>query len=193
MTIISTSTLMAVGLATTVFTAGAQAQVNGDTPGWFPFTMGPADAPADAAMDMSALNRRNSGRITVQNGHFADGQGRRIRFLGTNVTFSGAFPEKKDAPMIARRMAQLGFNVVRFHHMDARDIWLPDQKGLDPEKLDRLTWFLYQLKQNGVYANINLHVSRTYPQLRTIKDLPRTFRYGKVLDIFYEPFIQLQE
>ncbi|NOY79825.1 MAG: hypothetical protein GXP31_02350 [Kiritimatiellaeota bacterium] len=170
------------------------AQVNAHTPGWFPFVMSPVDTPDNAALDMSFLNTPGGrGRIRVQDGRFVDGQGRRVRFLGTNCTFSGAFPEKADAPKIARRLAQLGFNVVRFHHMDARDIWLPGQKGLDPAKLDRLAWFLHNLKQNGIYANINLHVSRTYPALRRIRDLPRSFRYGKILDIFYEPFIRLQE
>jgi len=167
--------------------------VSPSTPGWFPFVLKPTDAPAKPAMDVSWLNQTGTGRITVRDGHFVDEKGKRVRFLGVNFTFSGAFPAKEDAPVIARRLAQLGFNLVRFHHMDARDIWLPGQKGLDPEKLDRLAWFLFQLKQNGIYANINLHVSRTYPLLRKMKGLPRAFRYGKILDTFYDPFIEMQE
>ncbi len=190
------ATALTLGLTGTVLfpTHRLNAQVNADTPGWFPFVMSPVDVPDNAALDMAFLNTPGgTGRIRVESGRFVDEQGRRVRFLGTNCTFSGAFPEKADAPKIARRLAQLGFNVVRFHHMDARDIWLPGQKGLDPQKLDRLAWFLHHLKRNGIYANINLHVSRTYPELRRIRDLPRTFRYGKVLDTFYDPFIRLQE
>lgn len=171
----------------------AWGQVSKETPGWFAFGMSPLDVPAGAPMDVSFLNASSaSRRIQVEGDHFVAGDDGRIRFFGTNVTFSGAFPDKESAPAIARRMAQLGFNVVRFHHMDARDIWLPGQKALDPEKLDRLDWFLYQLKQNGIYANINLHVSRTYPSMKDM-DLPRAFRYGKILDTFYPPYIRLQE
>ena len=46
-----------------------------------------------------------------------------MKFFGTNVAYAAAFPEKEDAPKIAKRMAQLGINVVRFHHMDSIYIW----------------------------------------------------------------------
>ncbi len=174
-------------------TPGLKAQLSAATPGWFVFAVSPLDTPADAPMDVSFLNRDAAdGRIRVRGRHFVDEQGRRVRFLGTNVTFSAAFPNKANAPALARRMAQVGFNVVRFHHMDARDIWLPGQSGLDPDKLDRLDWFIYQLKQNGIYTNLNLHVSRTYPGLGKL-NAPRTFRFGKILDNFYEPYIEMQE
>jgi hypothetical protein len=118
-----------------------------------------------------------------------------VRLLGSNLTFGGAFPPKELAPHIAARMRKLGMNVVRFHHMDnqtaPRGIWLPEQKGLDPEQIDRLDWLIYQLKQHGIYANINLHVSRNYPGLP--KELGQKFHYGKSIDNFYPPFIQMQK
>lgn len=185
--------LIGVGAGALLPTGQAQAQVSADTPGWFPFVMLPMDNPEASPVDLSFLNTAGTqGRISIRDGRFIDPAGGRVRFLGTNVTFSAAFPEKEHAAAISRRLAQLGFNVVRFHHMDARDIWLPGQKALDPAKLDRLDWFIRQLKQNGVYSNINLHVSRTYPGLREL-DLPRAYRYGKVLDKFHDPYIELQE
>lgn len=161
--------------------------------GWFPFVMSPLDTAAASPVDVSFLNGGPaSNRIAVRDGRFVDEAGKRVRFLGVNITFSGCFPEKGQATQIARRLAQLGFNVVRFHHMDARDIWLPDQTALDPEKLDRLDWFIHELKENGVYANLNLHVSRTYPGLKEA-NLPYGYRYGKMVDRFYEPFVLMQE
>lgn len=161
--------------------------------GWFPFVMSPLDNPGASPVDMSYLNGGPATRrILAKDGRFVDEAGERVRFLGVNITFAGCFPEREAATKIARRLAQLGFNVVRFHHMDARDIWLPDQSALDPEKLDRLDWFLHQLKENGVYANLNLHVSRTYPGLKEA-NLPYGYRYGKMVDRFYEPFVVLQE
>ncbi len=169
------------------------AQVSEETPGWFAFGMSPLDSLAGTPMDVSFLgNGPADSRISAKDGHFVNAAGERVRFIGTNVTFSGAFPEKAMATKIADRMGQLGFNIVRFHHMDARDIWLPNQTGLDPEKLDRLDWFIAELKRNGIYANINLHVSRTYPGLEKMTK-ERAFRYGKIVDKFYDPYIALQE
>ena len=169
------------------------AQVSEKTPGWYAFPVVGIDSVEGTPLDVSFLNSGPAAsRISVSGSHFVDEAGKRVRFLGTNVTFSGAFPEKEDAPAIARRMAQLGMNVVRFHHMDARDIWLPGQQEFDPQKVDQLDWFIHQLKRNGIYTNINLHVSRTYPGLKEL-DAARTYRYGKVLDSFYEPYIRLQE
>jgi len=172
---------------------GAQAAEGPVPEGWFPFTMNPAEAVAGSPVDLSFLNGGPAEqRIIARDGHFLrEGRGP-VRFLGTNVTFSGAFPAKEVAPAVAARLAQLGFNVVRFHHMDARDIWLPEQAGLDPAKLDRLDWFIFQLKQHGIYSNLNLHVSRTYPGLPA-QDSERGFRYGKIVDTVHEPFIALQE
>lgn len=169
------------------------AQVSEETPGWFAFGMSAVDSLAGTPVDVSFLNSGPAARrVAVRDGRFVDEGGARLRFIGTNATFSGAFPEKAMATLLADRMGQLGFNVVRFHHMDARDIWLPDQAGLDPEKLDRLDWFIAELKRNGIYTNLNLHVSRTYPGLAKMTP-ERAFRYGKIVDKFHDPYIVLQE
>ena len=168
------------------------AQVSEKTPGWFAFTMSPFESLAGTPVDASFLNAGPAdSRISVKGPYFVDTSGERVRFIGTNLTFEGVFPEKKHATAIANRMAQLGFNVVRFHHMDARDIWLPGQKELDPAKVDLLDWLIAELKRNGIYSNINLHVSRTYPGLKEMK-ADRSFRYGKIVDKFHEPYIALQ-
>ena len=87
---------------------------------------------------MSFLNEEiagGSGFVRVDNGHFVDGKGERIRFFGTNLTFSSAFPDKETAVMIAGRLRKLGMNVVRFHHMDNQSapggIWDAAKKELD--------------------------------------------------------------
>ena len=118
-----------------------------------------------------------------------------LRLLGTNLTFAGAFPPKEAAPLLAGHLRKLGMNVVRFHHVDMgpapRGLWLPDFSGLDPQQMDRLDWLIYQLKQHGIYVNLNLHVSRTYPGVPA--GVQQAFKYGKGLDNFYPPFIRLQE
>ena len=78
--------------------------------------------------------------------------------------------------------------------MDSQDIWLNKTNStLSPIKLDRLHYFLFCLKQNGIYANINLHVGREYPEMLSNKTLLSAFTYGKTLDRFYPPFINDQK
>ncbi|KAH0797597.1 cellulase family glycosylhydrolase [Histomonas meleagridis] len=89
-------------------------------------------------------------------------------------------------------MAQLGINLVRFHHMDNSDIWESNEESkLSETQLDKLHYFLYCLCENGIYANINLHVSRDYPEPE-LKSLLDIFSHGKPLDRFYPSLIQYQ-
>ena len=164
--------------------------------GWLPFPVSPYLASDSSLASVAFLNRgKADSRISVKGAHYVNEQGERVRFFGSNVCFASAFPSKEVAPLVAQRMQQLGFNMVRFHHIDNRHIWNKEQTALDPEQLDRLHWFLFQLKERGIYANINLHVSRNYPGLKDYKfpPKPRTFVYGKVLDKFFTPYIDLQE
>ena len=159
--------------------------------GWFAFPMDPRVAPEESLGSVAFLNPGPADqRITVKNGHFALPDGTPIRFFGSNVTFAKAFPDKDVAPLLAKRMRQLGFNVIRFHHIDNRHIWNQELTALDPAQLDKLQWFIHCLNQNGIYANINLHVSWWYKGLDRKRS---SFKYGKSLDRYYPPFIEFQK
>ncbi|MDP8242733.1 MAG: hypothetical protein P9L94_01540 [Candidatus Hinthialibacter antarcticus] len=121
------------------------------------------ETPGDAApVDVSFLLDAPAGKhgfLGVKNGQFIFEDGTRARFWGTTVTGSGCFPSQAMAPKIADRIARLGFNLVRFHWMDAG--WAQpaliqhDDNGnatLNPQALDRLDYFLFQLENRGVYA-----------------------------------------
>ena len=171
--------------------------VEDEIPDSFPFVIPPADI-SPSFTDMSFLNPTPAGAdgfVTIRDGHFIDGGGRRLRLLGTNLTFAGAFPPKEFAPLLAGHLRKLGFNVVRFHHIDSRaapqGLWLPDFSAFDPRQMEKLDGLIHQLIQHGIFINLNLHVSRSYPGLPA--DIPRDFLYGKGLDIFYPPFIRLQK
>jgi hypothetical protein len=122
---------------------------------------------------------------TDSDGHFVfSNSGRRARFWGTNLSFGANFPPCPDFPpqadlgeiddihaaeKLAAQLARLGFNAVRLHHMDRserpRGIWLDagvDTQQIDPVQLGRLDYFVYQLKQHGIYVDLNLHVSRVF-------------------------------
>jgi hypothetical protein len=107
------------------------------------------------------------GFVGITNGKFSIA-GKRQRFWGVNLCFGANFPTHEEATKIAAHFRKLGINIVRFHHMDMQDapggIWrtLDDGKReLDPGQIDRLDFFLNELHKNGIYANLNLHVSRT--------------------------------
>lgn len=101
-------------------------------------------------------------------GHFYAGP-TRIRFLGVNVAFGANVPAKPDAEKVAARLAKFGINVVRFHHADSGTypdgLRLRDSRGtgqLHPEGLDRFHYFMARLRDQGIYANINLLVGRPF-------------------------------
>ncbi|MFK7818297.1 MAG: hypothetical protein AB8G99_06245 [Planctomycetaceae bacterium] len=105
--------------------------------------------------------------VSARDGHFFVGDNR-LRVWGVNLCFGANFPTHEEARKIAPHFAKLGINAVRFHHMDMQDapegIWktLPSgRRILDPQQIDRLDFFLNELHKQGIYANLNLHVSRT--------------------------------
>jgi hypothetical protein len=163
----------------------------------FPFQL-PWDDASPSVTNLSHLNEKPAGRdgfVTVKDGHLFAGENR-LRIFGVNVCFGANFPDKEMAPKVAARMAKFGINCVRFHHMDMfsapAGIFAKDGKTLDPGQLDRLDWFIAKLKEQGIYANLNLHVSRTYP------DRPRAEKkgnpdYDKGVDNFCAAMIALQK
>ena len=138
---------------------------------------------------------READRIVVRNGHFHRG-GKRIRIWGVNLCFGACFPAHEDARHVAARLAAAGVNSVRFHHMDMgsfpRGIWQPKQPTtLSDEALDRLDFFLDQLALRGIYANLNLHVSRTHSRVIGLPE-PGT-SYDKMVGIFTPKLIEAQK
>jgi len=170
----------------------------------FPFPV-PALDDSKTVVDMSWMNSTPAGHhgfVQIKDGHFADGKGTRLRFWATNLCFGACFPTHEDAEKIARRMAKLGINCVRFHHMDChyapRGIWdkkFKDKQHIDPAQLDKLDYLIHQLKLNGIYANINLHVSRTLGKADgfPVVSESRSHRYNKGLDNFAPRMIELQK
>jgi hypothetical protein len=190
------SFLVLVSLASTPVLARAA------EPAWFPFVL-PWDDTTKTVTAVGALNPVPAGAhgfIRAKNGHFHDEKGQRVRFLGVNFVFSANFPEKTDAAKVAARMHKFGFNIVRLHHMDyyhaPQGIFDPrfkDKQHLDPEQLDRLDYLVYQLKQHGIYTNINLHVSRAFTAADGFPETDRFPSLGKVVGFFEPRMIDLQK
>jgi len=160
----------------------------------FPFVLPWDDASASVANLSTWIDKPagKDGFVIARDGHLYAGS-QRLRLFGVNVTFSAGFPRKEDAEKIAARMAKFGINAVRFHHMDTQatpnGILQRDARTLDTDQLDRLDYFIAQLRKYGIYANINLHVGRVYPGLPKWDTMPN---YFKGVDTFYPSMIEMQ-
>lgn len=161
-----------------------------ENPNWFPFTISALDG-SPTAIDLSFLNEKPAGAngfLCAEGERIVDGQGRPMRLFGTNFCGGACFPDEADAVKVAAHLAKNGINVVRLHHMDndwgeslIEDNAATELNAGNLAKLDRL---IGEFIKRGIYINLNLHVSRTYPG--TPKSAPR---YSKGLDYFHPPFI----
>ena len=175
-----------------------------------------AQAPFTGPPDQSALNAAltPADRIAVWQGHFfavgADGQtgtadDRRVRLYGVNLSYNANFPEPEAARRIARRLRSLGVNAVRLHHLDSTPDANADQThsvltqgpypSFNRKAVDRLRGFLKALKEEGIYANLNLNVGyRFRPSVDGIPPLPgdAAMPPASPAHIFYPSLITLQ-
>lgn len=162
-----------------------------DNPNWFPFPISVMES-SKTAIDLSFLNDKPagaSGFLKAEGEHIVDGTGRQVRLFGTNFCGGACFPEAADAEKVAAHLAKNGINVVRLHHMDNdwNESLIADNATtrLNAANLAKLDKLVAEFIKNGIYINLNLHVSRTYPG--TPKDAPH---YSKGLDHFHPPFIE---
>ena len=148
--------------------------------------------PEISATDLLDKPAGKNGPIVVRDGHFYTGE-KRIRFWGVNIAFAGNFPTHEQADAIALRLSTFGINAVRFHHMDNQvfpnGIWADAKtEKLSPEAIDRLDYFIAALAKQGVYANLNLHVSREWSKHHNWPNAEK-LGYDKIIDIFHPDLI----
>jgi hypothetical protein len=133
----------------------------------------------------------NEGFIRVKDGHLVKPNGERFRIWGINFTGGSCFPSKEDAPVVADHLARFGINCVRFHFLDSNwsaSIFVKgrdDTRTLDPQQLDRLDYFVAELKKRGIYTNLNLNVGRNYRKADAVLDY-EYLGLAKVINYFDE-------
>lgn len=89
----------------------------------------------------------------------------RMRWWGINLAGAAAFPREADAARLAQTLASWGFNAVRLHYIDGPTH--PDGKTIrsvlsdgpypsfNPVAVGRLRHFMEQLRQHGIYIQLN--------------------------------------
>ena len=156
--------------------------VRSDTNGWFAFEVGPQGVP----VDVSFLNKDNQGNyipagghgfLTVSNANFYFEDGTRARFWGLNLTAGAALGGQARAAQLAERLARMGINLVRFHHLDSWynpiiDYNHPDgtTQHLDTNAMANLDAAIYELKQRGIYVDLDPWVQRCFKAADGVDD-----------------------
>jgi hypothetical protein len=139
-----------------------------DRASWYPETLGWDKWPVDVGF----LNERPAGkhgRVKADGESLRFEDGTPVRFWGANLQAYALFRGKKeDVANQAKRIAALGYNLVRLHHHDS-DWVSPNvfEKGattqkLDDAALDSLDWWVKCLKDEGIYVWLDLHVGRQF-------------------------------
>lgn len=141
----------------------------GDVTAWFKQEVDWKNSP----VDLSFLNRTEMpagkhGFLKAVGEKLIFNDGVPARFWGTNLTAYALFgTPKEQVKEQARRLSQLGFNLVRLHHHDSP--WVaPNVFGnqteqttvLDAAMLDKLDWWIKCLKDEGIYVWLDMHAQR---------------------------------
>src|SRR5262245_48095616 len=169
-----------------------------------PFTLDHRGGAA-SVIDLSFLLDAPAGKhgfVRVSGGHLVTGDGKRLRLWGVNITDwskgSTMFPSKEDAPMWASTLARFGVNCVRLHFLDLAtprgliDATRDDTRSFNAAQLDRLDFWIAELKRRGIYTNLNLNVGRSYKAGDGVKDADK-IRWAKGLTLYDPRLIELQK
>jgi hypothetical protein len=137
---------------------------------WAPNILDWATAPVDLSF-LNALEKPagKHGFLKRVNGKLVFEDGTLARFWGTNLVAYSLFSTRSqsDVRRQARRLSELGFNLVRLHHIDSG--WVQpnvfgkgalDTQNLDEISLGKLDWWIKCLEDEGIYIWLDLHDGR---------------------------------
>jgi len=151
----------------------------------------------DASFLLEAPAGKN-GFLRAENGHIVRPDGSRFRIWGVNFSFVASLPAKEEAPAVAAHLARFGVNCVRVHHHDWRvprgliDSKFPDSQHFDADRLDRLDFFISELKKRGIYTDLNLNVARAFQAGDGVKDADK-LGFGKTVTLYDNRIIELEQ
>ncbi len=123
-------------------------------------------------VDLSTLNHQPGahGFLRTSGEKLAFEDGTPVRFWGIDVMAYALFSSNMQIERHARRLAMLGFNLVRLHHHDTTgwvvptviDKNLPNSRMLDRNGIDRVDYWIKCLHDNGIYVWLDMHSYRQF-------------------------------
>jgi len=173
-----------------------------DTSQWWPYTAAECPA-AHSPLDLSPLADAPAGKhgfLTARDGHFYFEDGTRARFWGFDIVANRCFPSHAGAEELADRLMRMGANIVRLHHMDAPwsspnifDQNYDNTRHLSADSLDRLDYFLFQLKKRGIYVYFDWLVNRKFKRGDGVTDYEQIDDGAKIVAHYNPRLIELQK
>lgn len=166
----------------TVTVTGNKAKVSGpvalnygeeDTRLWHKDILSDVDSP----IDLSFLNAKDvpagrHGFVKAKADQLVFEDGTPIKFWGANIMAYALFgTPDNEIKTHAKRMAQLGFNLMRIHHHDSS--WVnpnifknqsDNTQELSETAFKKLDWWIKCLKDEGIYVWLDLHVGRAFTE-----------------------------
>ncbi len=141
-------------------------------------------------VDLSTLNQRpgTHGFLRSVNGRLQFEDGTPARFWGINVMAYALFSSNQQIARHARRLAMLGFNLVRLHHHDSTrwvsptviDKHAENSRQLDPTGIDRLDYWIKCLRDNGIYVWLDMHSYREFRPADRSTELGEILTYDDI-------------
>jgi len=161
-----------------------------DTSDWFPYPVGPEGVP----IDLSFLNKDEAGSYVPAGSHgflkvdgdrFVFEDGTPARFWGLNITAGAALGPPERAEQLAERLARLGCNIARLHHLDSWANPIIDYdhadgttQHLSPEGMRALDKTVYELKRHGIHVVLDPWVQRCFKEADGVADYGNVGRRG---------------
>ncbi len=116
---------------------------------------------ADSFADQSMLDLRNlnenvageKGWVKSAGESLQLGSGQTVRFFAVNVSAGNAGQSRGSVDYLARKLAKLGVNMVRFHS----PMFTDDLEKIDPKKLDDLQYLVGAMKKQGIYTHLSFY------------------------------------
>ena len=170
---------------------------------WFSFDIPPLDTSVVEfypIFDQAPIESEHF--VTVNSdGHF-EVNGKQIRFWGTPCSRneSGAL-SKEEYPALIKELKKNGVNIFRFHLWDSESFnpgtsifgTGPGTRILDDDALDRIDYLIYLMKENGIYAYIDLLCDRHYTEEDGVYSPDSTYNAAKIVNFFDPTLIELQK
>jgi hypothetical protein len=186
-------------------TSDADSFQRDDTSDWFPYPVGPAGVP----IDLTFLNKDAQsnfvpagahGFVTVKGDQFVFEDGTPARFWGVNLTAGAVLTSEERAAQLAERLARLGINVARFHHLDSWANPIIDYnhadgttQHLNPASMRLLDRAVFELKQRGIYVILDPWVQRCFKAADGVADYGNLGNRGNFNlhpHIYFDPRMQ---
>ncbi len=165
----TTMTVTVSGNNTRIANAMESVENSADTENWHKDILSATASPIDLSfLNANDLPAGKHGYVKAQADKLVFADGVPTKFWGINIMAYALFKTPdNDIKIHAKRLAQLGYNLVRIHHHDSA--WVKpnifnnpenNTQDLSTEAFKKLDIWIKRLKDEGIYLWLDLHVGR---------------------------------